>query len=56
MTDERYLEVVEGSTGHVVHRLNVTDKPESYVEKVMRGMSINIADDYFIRDTGDGEP
>lgn len=48
----RKLQVVDIETGEVVHELDVTGRGDRYVEKVMRGMLINMnRDKYFVDDT-----
>jgi hypothetical protein len=52
---KRYLEFVNFKTGEIGHRIDVTDRPERFVEKCLHGMLINIGPDWFVRDTADIE-
>lgn len=58
--NERFLEFVHKHSGEVSSRVDVTGQSDRQVEKCMRGMLINIGDDWFVRDTlddhGDKEP
>ncbi len=49
----RALEVVEISTGKVELEVDVTGKSESQIERIERGMLINLDQEHFLmRDTG----
>lgn len=50
----RHLEYVHLQTREVAQRVDVTGRSEREVERCLRGMLINISDDYFVRDTADG--
>ena len=51
---ERYLEVVEIASGEVVHKIDVSDKPERSLERVFNGLLMKTdTDRFFVRDTGD---
>lgn len=51
---KRTLEVVSFDTDEVVRRLDVTNKTESQVEKIERGLMRNMdLDKYFVRDSAD---
>ena len=39
---KRYLEIVEKSTKEVVERLDVTDSSDSTIDRIERGMNINL--------------
>jgi DnaJ-class molecular chaperone len=53
---KRYLEVVDLESGATVHQVEIKpDKSERSVERIMRGMLINMRDGLFIRDTKDNE-
>lgn len=49
----RKLEVVEISTGKVVHAVDVTGQRDRTVERVERGMLVNLdRSRFWVRDTG----
>ena len=50
---KRELLVKSIETGNVVKRFDLTGKSEGYVEKLMRGVLINMSDEYTIEDTKD---
>lgn len=48
---DRVLEIVHQQTGEIVHRSVVTDQPESYIEKLERGMLMRVdMDNWFVAD------
>lgn len=57
MTD-RFLEFVHKNTGETGQRCDVTGQSEHNVSRCLRGMLINMHQDWFVRDTaniGHGE-
>lgn len=51
---KRELRVVRTGSGEVVHTVDVSDKDDRYVEKVMSGMLRNMARDSFhVEDSAD---
>lgn len=46
--DKAYLEVVNIQTKKVARRLDMTGKSENHVDRVERGMLINMSDDYSV--------
>lgn len=52
--DTRHLEVVEIGSLEVIKRLDVSSRSDREVERILRGMLINLnTDRYFVRDTTD---
>ncbi len=51
----RQIHVKSIKTKEIVHSVDVTDQSERDVERVMRGMLINMSDDFFITDSLDDE-
>jgi hypothetical protein len=51
MSKRRYMEFVNMKTGEVSNRVDVTGQSDRQVERCLRGMLINIGDDWFVRDT-----
>ena len=43
----KYLEIVKDKGNEVVKRLNVSDKSERSIEKIERGMNINLNHDEY---------
>jgi hypothetical protein len=54
-TPLRFLEIVNLDTGEVARRVEVTGRSERHVERMLRGMLINLGDRWFVRDTADAE-
>lgn len=52
---KRYLEAVHLRTGEVGTRCDVTGHSERQVERCLRGMLINMHEDWYVRDTADSE-
>ena len=53
---ERKLQVVAIVTGEIVKELDVTGRSDRDVDRIMRGMLINMnREKYFVRDTKDEE-
>lgn len=50
MTKKRELRVLRRKTRECVHTIDVSTKTDREVEKIQRGMSINISDDFTIQD------
>lgn len=48
---ERYLEFYNPKTGETSNRIDVTGKSERQIERCLRGMLINIHDDWLVRDS-----
>jgi hypothetical protein len=46
-TVKRYIEVVEYESGNVIHKVDVSGKPERIAEKVMDGMDRNLNHEKF---------
>lgn len=51
MEKRRYLQFVHAQTREVARSIDVTGKSEREIEKIERGMLINIGDDWFVNDT-----
>jgi hypothetical protein len=52
--NERYLEYVDTTTREVVHRVKIKETTsDRELQRIMRGMMINMRDGLFIRDTED---
>lgn len=43
----RYVDITEIKTGEIVHSVNVTSKDDRAIEKIIRGMLINLNRDDF---------
>ena len=52
---KRELRVVVSETRQVIHRVDVSDRSDRMVERVMRGMLINMRKDCHVEDSADDE-
>ena len=53
MNEKRYLNVVEIGTNKIVKSIDVTGKSERAIERIERGMLINMnTDKFYVDDTG----
>lgn len=48
---ERYVQAYNPKTGETGNRVDVTGRSEREVERVLRGMLINIHEDWLVRDS-----
>ncbi|MCP4987241.1 MAG: hypothetical protein GY928_14680 [Colwellia sp.] len=51
----KYVVIIQASTGAVAQRFDVTDKSERYVDKLERGISINLDHAHFYIDNEESE-
>lgn len=52
---KRYLAVRHMQSREIAHRVDVTGKSERHVERVLRGMLMNIGPCWFVDDITEGE-
>lgn len=48
---ERYVEAYNPTTGQTARRIDVTGKSERDIERTLRGMMINMHEDWLVRDS-----
>jgi len=49
----KFVEVVSHETGEVIKRVDVSEKTDRMISKVMYGMAINMSEDFYTRLTID---
>lgn len=52
----RYLQFTNSTTGDRAKAIDVTGRSDRHVEQIMRGMLINIGDDWHVADYDADEP